>query len=82
MTMMKCGHAANATEAGKPVCVVCYGIVPGADEIDTDAPDLTGRESKCGYCRNVEPSSPRLAYFRHAPDRPRDSHYCGCRGWN
>lgn len=48
--MMKCGHAANATREGEPVCVVCIGVDPGATVIDT-APDLTGRVARCSYAK-------------------------------
>ena len=49
--MMKCGHAANAVKTGTdiPVCVVCYGIVPGADVVDDSPPDLSGRFAECAY---------------------------------
>jgi hypothetical protein len=47
-SMMGCGHAANAVSAGKPVCVICVGIHPGAREVVT-APDLTNREACCSY---------------------------------
>lgn len=80
--MMKCGHAANAENGkGDPCCVICYGIVPGADEIDDSPPSLEGRMSKCCN-KSIVPSSPSLAFFKHYPDREFDSHYCGCRGWD
>jgi hypothetical protein len=79
---MACGHTANAVKDGKPVCVICYGIVDGADRV-VEAPDLTGRVAKCGSCnRPPVPSSSRLAFFRHHPERDADSYYCGCRGWD
>lgn len=81
--MMKCGHAANSTKAdGSPACVICAGIVPGADEIVEQAPDLAGREASCTYCGSRIPSSQKAAFFSHRPDRPTDSFYCGCRGWD
>lgn len=81
--MMKCGHAANAyTTEGKPCCVICSGIRPGADEIDEHPPTLTGRLAKCPYCPRKEPSSPRLAFFEHQPKSEFDVFYCGCRGWD
>ena len=80
--MMKCGHAANSTDGeGKPVCVICFGLKPGAAEV-ADEPDLEGREAKCTYCSNKCPSSTNLAFFEHRPDRPSDSYYCGCFGWD
>ena len=81
-TMMKCGHAANATRGGKPVCVICYGISPGADEVDESPPDLTGRVAKCTSCSRTAPSRTSLAFFAHRPDAEMDSYYCGCWGWD
>lgn len=92
--MMKCGHAANATREGQPVCVICFGIVPGADVVDDSPPDLTGRFAICSYVRDASlghsgkyagrkdpvPSSPKLAFFQHHPDREFDEYYCGCWG--
>lgn len=49
--MMKCGHAANATnqKTGKPSCAICAGLRPEANIIDDDPPDLTGRTARCNY---------------------------------
>ena len=80
--MMKCGHAANATRDGKPCCVVCVGINPGAMEVDDNAPDLTGRMASCPNCSRQEPSSPNLAFFQYRPNAATDSYYSGCRGWD
>ncbi len=80
--MMKCGHAANAKNAqGDPVCVICIGIVPGADIIDDTSLDLAERKARC-FCGRERPSSPALAFFEHRPNREYDVYYCGCRGWN
>lgn len=52
--MMKCGHAANAVDSeGKPVCVICHGIVDGATEIDESPPGLEGRKARCVYYGKV-----------------------------
>jgi hypothetical protein len=80
--MMKCGHAANATTEGKPCCVICAGIVPGAYEIAEAQPDLSGRKAKCCYCSSLADSSSDLAFFAHTPDKATDNYYCGCLGWN
>lgn len=91
--MMKCGHAANATHEGKPVCVICFMVGPFpeyAKEIDDTPPDLTGRMATCSYetradrqpCTSREPSSTRLAFFSYRPDKPTDEFYCGCWGWD
>lgn len=49
--MMKCGHAANATNSdGKPVCAICILIGLGADEVAA-TPALSGRIAKCSYTK-------------------------------
>ena len=80
--MMKCGHAANATDSdGKPSCAICIGIPPGAREINEHPPDLTGRMAECSCHRKVA-SSTQLPFFEALPDKLCDRFYCGCRGWN
>lgn len=32
-------------------------------------------------CMCTEPSSRKLAFFQHQPDKEHDSYYCGCWGW-
>lgn len=86
MTMMGCGHAANATSNGKPACVICYGIDPLSD-IVVAAPDLSNRMAKCSY-RHVNvpkgrgysapvmepiPSSPTLAFFEYKGEGSRSA---------
>jgi hypothetical protein len=87
--MMKCGHAANAVNSrNEPVCVICYGIVPGADQVDDAPPDLTGRMARCAYCRHEQPSSTDLPFFEYGHFErgqrlyDHDEYYCGCRGWD
>lgn len=63
MPIMKCGHAANATYKGKPCCVICFGITPGADEISETSPSLENRKAKCAHCQNMKPSSEELPFF-------------------
>lgn len=46
--MMKCGHAANATSDGKPVCAIC-APVNGWNEIDYSPDSLEGRLARCTY---------------------------------
>jgi hypothetical protein len=86
--MMKCGHAANATWEGKPVCAIHMGIDPGATET-VDPPDLSGREMVCVYARGRGgprhrpiPSDSRAAYFAHKPLKEYDEFYDGCFGWD
>jgi len=50
--MMKCGHVAQAIkdkDIAKPVCVICFGINKGADEIDTSYVIPEGRRARCLY---------------------------------
>lgn len=80
--MMKCGHVANAVnQDGDSVCVICYGIVPGADDV-ADMPDMFGRVARCTYCKKEATSNTKLPFFSYTPDRVWDSYYCGCRGWD
>lgn len=81
---MKCGHAANARdENGNPVCVICFGIVGGATEIDESPPSLEGRMARCDEChKSTQPSSTNLPFFEYKPGSPEDVYYCGCRGWD
>lgn len=60
--MMRCGHVANATSNGKPVCVICYGIAAGADEVAEQQLNLEGRKAKCSCGRTVD-SSTSLPFF-------------------
>lgn len=48
--MMECGHAANATSGGKPVCAICIGIDSRATKV-VGEPDLGGRMARCSYAR-------------------------------
>lgn len=79
--LMRCGHAANATRNGEPVCVICIGINPGATT-PADPPDLDGREALCIYCGRTTPSTTRLAFFEHRPCHDQDRYYDGCFGWD
>ena len=79
--MMKCGHAANAVNGhGKPSCVICVGIHPGAEVVDEDVEIAEGRIAKCFDCKKEAPSSTALPFFEHRSDSNRDNFYCGCRG--
>ena len=89
--MMQCGHAANAVRSGttEPVCVICLGIVPGADVVDDSPPDLTGREARCNHdngdakhANKRIPSSTSSAFFTYQPKQKFDRYYCGCFGWD
>lgn len=83
MTMMKCGHTANANDKnGNPVCIICLGINDGATMVDDNKPDLSGRMSRCSSCGKVVPSKDTLPFFKYQPDKEYDSHYDGCWGWD
>ena len=83
--IMKCGCAAQGTSNGKPVCVVHFRH-GGPDDpgcvVAEEQPKLEGRIAKCGYCHNVQPSSPNLAFFKYKPAESKDEYYCGCFGWD
>lgn len=80
--IMECGHAANATCKGEPICVICTGIHPGAKTI-AKTPDLTGRTARCSYGGHADvPSRLNLAFFEYLPGQEFDRYYCGCYGWN
>ena len=79
--MMRCGHAANALENGKPVCAICAGIHDGYNQIG-NTPNLAGRQARCAYCKRTVPSKTSLAFFEHRPDMEYDSFYDGCFGWD
>ena len=79
--LMKCGHAANAHQDGKPVCVICVGIDAGATVVE-EKPDLTGRKARCSDCGSEVDSSFNLAFFEYRPEQETDSYYSGCRGWD
>lgn len=87
--LMKCGHRSQAENSeGKPVCLICLGINPGATEVDDTITNetLSGRKARCSYyghkCHSEEPSSLSLAFFSHQPDKEFDSYYDGCYGWD
>ena len=80
--MMECGHAANGLKGDDPVCVMCFGIIAGADQVAPDL-DLTGRRARCA-CGEETDSSTRLAFFEYRPDGATgmDGFYCGHGGWD
>ncbi len=82
--LMKCGHAANATNGrGLPSCAICAGLTPDAEQI-AETPDLTGRMASCftQRCKSFVPSSLDLPFFEYRPDKAEDKFYCGCLGWD
>ncbi len=87
MPLMKCGHTAQGTDkAGKPACIICLFIHPGAREVEDNVPDITGRKARCSYyrgkCKSEVDSSFKLAFFEHRPNKEFDLYYCGCFGWD
>jgi len=79
--MMKCGHRANATNNGKPCCVICAGFNDKWKEI-VEEPDLTNRKCRCEYCKKIVPSLNAVAFYEHRPNEEYDTHYDGCFGWD
>lgn len=89
MTIMQCGHTANATDdQGAPVCVIHVGTSLDAEaRTPRPEPDLTGRKAKCPSCGRVTDTSTSLAFLRLHPDHDPgagryDTFYDGCRGWD
>lgn len=85
--LMKCGHVVNATDGNsKPVCAICLGNDDAkATEIDrevTGSEGLEGRSATCEMCNKQTQSRWGLPFFKYRPDKPTDSYYCGCMGWD
>jgi hypothetical protein len=81
--MMKCGHTPNAKDVhGNPVCVICIGINPLAEEIDTSPPSLEGRIARCNTCGSQRESAYNLPFFQKLDTKNIDTFYCGCYGWD
>ena len=82
MTMLECGHAANATnEAGAPACAICAGDPGGGSERPVATPDLTDRMARCTCDHAPVPSSTDLAFFefRGEGSRAATEHCLHCR---
>jgi hypothetical protein len=83
-TLMACGCSANATCKEQPCCAI-HGCLDVAGEL----PNLEGRKARCAYgCNHNVASSLSLAFFQYrgpgSPngERPMDTYYCGCFGWD
>ena len=77
MTMMKCGHAANAkrkTDDGWiPSCAICNVATPAPE------PDLTGRTAICCTEESIRPSDQKLAFFEYrGPGSRVSTENCKC----
>lgn len=83
--LMRCSHRAQATMAREdgtrvPVCAICFGIRPGADQIE-DAPPPEPKGYKCPHCGKI--SERPVAFSSPVADKDGyGSHYDGCRGWD
>lgn len=83
--LMRCGCCTEAVRVsdGKPVCPVHIGIKAGADEIETNKPNLAGRFAHCSYGQHARrESSFALPFFEYKPNAEEDLYYCGCYGWD
>ena len=80
--MMACGHAANARSGERPVCAVCFGIDPRAEQ-EVAVPDLSGRTARCAYgCGSERPSEVGLAFFEYLGPGSREAlEVCGTCGF-
>lgn len=78
VAIMKCGCRAMGHDAktGKPICLsrLC-------DKEMFQVPDFSSRKSACLYCKKEVASKKYLPFFVYQSDKERDSHYCGCMGW-
>lgn len=75
--IMTCGHAANAIDyKGNHLCTICLCFEE--KEVDIDET----RFAKCDMCGTKKQSSTNLPFFKLEEDKPCDSYYCGCRGWD
>ena len=81
--LMKCGHVANAKdENGVIMCGIC-----DCKEIQCECHGDEGLENRLASCRHCSggapgPSKWNLPFFKYQPDKPFDSYYCGCYGWD
>lgn len=82
MKLMKCGHVANSTmEDGSPACVIC--MCTDVEKEVSESYGLEGRKAKCVYnCGHETDSAWTLPFFEYTPNKPNDSYYCGCWGWD
>ena len=72
-TMMKCGHIANGTIMGKPICAICM------ETEQAPLPDLTGRQARCPDCMKSVASDYSLPYFKYrGPGSFDDLNICKC----
>lgn len=64
MTMMKCGHAANAKRKVGDDFIPCCAICSVTEQ--APAPDLRGRTAICCSEKSIRPSDPdKLAFFEY-----------------
>jgi hypothetical protein len=75
--IMQCGHAANAKHEVngkmKDVCVICYGIDPGASRIYENPPSMEGRIAVCS-CGKEVPSNSDLPFFAFLGNKEHCAH--------
>lgn len=96
--LMACGHSAQGITDGQPVCAICWPSPDARRVADTpDLTGRMARchydkgrgehrvgMQGCGYRAVPQPvpSSVSLPFFAYQPDKPEDSYYCGCWGWD
>lgn len=81
MTMMRCGHAANAEHEGNPCCVICAGTSPDAYRVSDYPTDIVERKAKCG-CGKVMSYSNTLAFYEYRGEGSRTSTHCKICGFS
>lgn len=71
--LFKCGHSIMGNGISCPMCGC-------SEKIDCDS--LVGRKAKCSQCGDIVDSNYDLPFFFYAKDKPYDSYYCGCKGFD
>jgi hypothetical protein len=82
MTMMKCGHSANAKHEGKPCCAICAEILPQAYVVDEEPPDLAEREARCSCGKTMPSNDKNLAFFEYRGEGSQVSFNCKVCGFS
>lgn len=72
--------AEGTGQTKRGVLLALVGLVPGG-HVKQSGNLFSSRLSRCYQCGAECPSSERLPHFQ-VKTGAKDSHYCGCRGWD